>query len=86
MEGLPEHGPESAPAGVVAVPAVLVVGGLGEELGGNPGSKTLFQLAEGKSGDGAQDPAGVRAHGVKACAPTGEERCVSHRAVYIPLY
>jgi hypothetical protein len=47
IEGLPEQAPESAPPGVVPVPAVGTGGGLGKEAGGHELGQPAFQLAEG---------------------------------------
>jgi hypothetical protein len=47
IEGLPDHAPESAPAGVIPVAAVLVVGSLGEKLRGHPRGEGVFELAKG---------------------------------------
>ncbi len=86
IKALPEHAPEGALAGVVTVAAVLVSGGLGEEIGGHPRGKTGFQLAEGKGAHGTDEFGGTGAHRIEAVRPRGKEGGLRHRAVYIPPY
>src|SRR3954469_648879 len=84
METLPEHAPESAPAGVGAIPAIAFSGSFGKELRGNPTAQGIFQLVQGVGKDLATGAGGAGTQGSQKRTPGGEERSFIHRAVYIP--
>src|SRR5439155_16090560 len=86
IEVLPERTPECAPAGVVAVSAIGLLGSFWEEVLRQPLSEAVFQLAEGVGAHALKGLGGAGAHGIQAVKPRREERSVKHRAVYIPPY
>ncbi len=78
VERLPEHAPEGAKAGVIAVATVLFGAGFGKELGRYPGSKAGFDLAKSQVPVGTERLSRTRAHGIEAVGPGREERSCVH--------
>ena len=78
VEGLPDHAPEGAPAGVMAIAAVFFLRGFGKEGGGYPGAEAGFELAKGEVAHLADSLGGAGTHRSEGGVEGWEKRRVAH--------